>query len=143
MGLYEGRDLSVDMPEGWTDRTVIAFSPPAKKNGKSGPSFVVTRDAMPAGESLKTFASKQLTEMAKGLRNFNLRETREVAFVGGSAPQFEFTWVGPNGPSFNSARRWEGRPGSPWRAPSHAPRIAAMESVSPPAPMHSWSENIC
>ena len=48
-------------------------------------------------------------------------------------------WLGPKGPSLSSARRWAGSPASPCRAPSQAPRIAAMESVSPPAPIDSWS----
>lgn len=93
---YDGPELAFVVPEAWQNRSIVAFSPkPAGK--KSAPSFVVTREPLADGETLRTFASRQLGQLAKGLRDFALREDRETAVDGAPATQHEFSWRSPSG----------------------------------------------
>jgi hypothetical protein len=99
MEAYEGKEVTFAVPDGWSDRSVVAFSP-AQKSNTAGPSIVLTREALKKGDTLRTFAGRQMTELAKGLEHFTMRETRDMTVGGTTAHQYEFTWVGPNGPFF-------------------------------------------
>jgi hypothetical protein len=99
MAEYQGREVTFAIPQGWNDRSVIAFSPEMKPN-KSAPSFTVSRELLKEGQTLRTFAGRQMTELAKALDHFNLRETRDLTVSGNTAIQYEFTWVSPTGPLF-------------------------------------------
>jgi hypothetical protein len=96
MTVHAGNGVQFSVPDEWTDRSVVAFSPDAV--GKmAAPSFVLTRERMPPADNLRTFSSRQLTQLAKGLREFSLKETRDVTLDGFPATLFEFTWLSPAG----------------------------------------------
>jgi hypothetical protein len=93
---YEGTEVGFIVPEAWQNRSIVAFSPKAEGK-KSAPSFVVTREPLAEGETLRTFASRQLGQLAKGLRDFALREDKETSVDGEPATQHEFSWRSPSG----------------------------------------------
>jgi hypothetical protein len=94
---YDGKDLTFEIPEGWADRSVLAFAPAPKPKKAASPSFVVTREPIEEGETLRTFAARQLSHMATGLKEFKLRHNRDVDVSGAPAVQYEFSWAAPNG----------------------------------------------
>jgi len=97
--LYEAKDLAFEVPDGWSDKSVIAFAPSGAGRKAAAPSFVVTREKID-GETLRTFAGRQLSQMAKGLKDFKLRVDRQVKVSDAEAVQYEFSWSAPSGTIF-------------------------------------------
>ena len=90
--------LSFDIPEGWEDRTLTAFAAPVRPGKTAQPNVVITQEALPGGQSLRTYATRQLTTLAKGLPEFELEETRDANIAGHPAIDVRFTWQGDKGP---------------------------------------------
>jgi hypothetical protein len=89
---YEGKDVAFDLPRDWEDKTVVAFSSPAR--GGVAPNVVVTHDALAEGETLRVYADRQLVELAKRLDAFDLHERRELNLGGHAAIELAFGWQG-------------------------------------------------
>jgi len=97
MAHYEGKEVVFDYPDTWVDKTIAMFGPPPSLKKGSSANVVLTREQPKKGESLKTFAARQMTEMAKKLKNFELIENRDRAVGGAPAVELEFTWAAPSG----------------------------------------------
>ena len=67
----------------------------AWKNGKTTKPI---RDTLPKGETLTSYADKQLVELAKGMNGFDLRKREQKKLGGRDAIELRFGWVGGNGP---------------------------------------------
>jgi len=98
MARYEHSDVTFDVPRDWNDRSVVAFAEPAKEGQRTAANVVLTRDTLPKGQTLKSYADKQLVELAKGMNGFDLRKREEMQLGGREAIEIRFGWVGGNGP---------------------------------------------
>lgn len=63
----------VVMPEGYTDRTVNAFTPPG-----DGPAFTLARDVLKEGELLSAYIDRQLATLEQNLTKWVIRARSEV-----------------------------------------------------------------
>src|SRR4051794_25733970 len=97
MSRYEHPDVAFDVPREWEDRSVAAFSAPSKPGQGMAANLVMTRDALAANDTLRTYADRQLVELAKRLDGFDLRERREFVLAGLAAIELQFSWQGQSG----------------------------------------------
>lgn len=88
---------SLDLPDGWEDRSVIALSfPEGSKNPEA--SFAITRDRTAAQDrSLAAYVDRQLVDMAKSCPRFELIRREPGRIEPHPAETMEFTWRSPNG----------------------------------------------
>lgn len=91
------KEISIEVPEGWEDKTVVVFAAPPRVGKGSQPNVVLTRDTLPAGTSLRTFASKELSKIAQSLKGFELIETKERNIDNALAVEHHFSWEGQAG----------------------------------------------
>jgi hypothetical protein len=94
---YMGSDILLDIPDTWQDRTITAFSAPAKEEQTVTPNIVLTRDTVPTGEDAAKYADRQLVELARNLAGFRLQERRQVQVSGLPGIELSFTWSGTSG----------------------------------------------
>lgn len=94
------KNITIDVPQEWQDKTVLAFAAPPRAGKVAQPNVVVTRDSLPVGQSIRTYGAKQLAELAKALREFELLDSREVNVGGLAGVEYRFTWEGDAGPIF-------------------------------------------
>jgi hypothetical protein len=96
MARYQGADLSFDVPNDWDDKSIVAFSAPAKP-GTIVPNITLTRDKMKPEETLDAYCDRTIVDMVKNLAAFKLigKEARKV----GESPAVEiiFAWNGTSG----------------------------------------------
>jgi hypothetical protein len=93
---YEGPEVAFLVPATWQDRSIVAFAPaPAGK--KAAPSFVVTREPLAPEETLRTFASRQVGQIAKNMREFVLHDDCDGTVDGAPSTNHEFSWRSPTG----------------------------------------------
>ncbi|MDU3899406.1 MAG: DUF1795 domain-containing protein [Enterobacter sp.] len=74
----------IAFPEGYQDRTVNVFAPPAA----DAPAFNISRDALNPGEALAAYIDRQLALMAKHIKGWKQGE-RSTATLGDSLLQGE------------------------------------------------------
>ena len=74
----------IDFPEGYQDRTVNVFAPPAA----DAPAFNLSRDALNAGEALAAYIDRQLALMEKHIKGWKQGE-RSAATLGDGLSQGE------------------------------------------------------
>ena len=98
MARHEQKDVTFDVPQGWEDRTVVAYASPKSADKTAITNFVMTRDTLSPGETMQTYADRQLAEIAKRLPAFELLDSVEVRLGGVPASQLLFCWDGANGP---------------------------------------------
>lgn len=97
MSKFNGRDVCIEVPDDWQDRTIIAFSSPLQPKQTVAPNIVLTRDSIGANEPASAYADKQLVELAKRLEAFNLSSRQDITLGGLAAVELVFTWRGGNG----------------------------------------------
>lgn len=94
MGTYHHKGMSFEVPEGWVDRTVLAFAaPPGSAPAEYLPNVVMTREALAPGDTLRTHADRTLLDMAKQLKDFDILESRETMLDGRRAICVRFSWM--------------------------------------------------
>jgi hypothetical protein len=93
MSTVEHKGIVFEIPDGWTDRTVLAFTAPKGDDDEYVPSLVMTREALEETESLRTHFDKTLLDMSKQLQQFDLLESRETTIAGMPALYVRFAWV--------------------------------------------------
>ena len=74
----------INFPEGYQDRTVNVFAPPAA----DAPAFNISRDALNPGEALAAYIDRQLALMEKHIKGWKQGE-RSAATLGDSLLQGE------------------------------------------------------
>ncbi len=97
MPKINSRDICMDVPDDWQDRTIVAFSAPLKPKQTVAPNIVVTRDSIGVTEPASSYADKQLVELARRLEAFNLSSKRDTLLGGLAAVELVFTWRGGTG----------------------------------------------
>jgi hypothetical protein len=95
---YDSRDLAFDVPRHWEDKTLVAFSAPARPGQATAPNLVMTRDMLGPSDTLDGYADRQLTELSKRLQEFELVGRRERTLGGQPAQELHFEWLGQSGP---------------------------------------------
>ncbi len=95
MPRYQDKDVSFDPPPEWVDRTFVAYTVPydLPKNKESAPNIVMTREPLRATDTLRTHADRQLLELGKQLKDFDLLESRETELGGQQAIYLRYSWV--------------------------------------------------
>jgi hypothetical protein len=95
MPRHQDKDVSFEAPAEWADRTFVAFTAPpeAAANKESAPNIVMTREPMRPGDTLRTHADRQLLELGKQLKDFDLLESRETELAGQAAIVLRYAWV--------------------------------------------------
>ena len=94
--MAQDRDFFFEPPEGWVDKTIVAFSAPEGETAMAA-NFVVTSEPLRDGEDLRTHVDRYLLLAARQLREFELIETRETTLGGLEAVCARFTWLAPFG----------------------------------------------
>lgn len=93
MPRFDNRDVAFDAPEGWEDRTIIAFEAPkaAHSHGVYPTSIsLILVEKKPV--SLSTFATQQVAHLATALPKFELVSQQNVTFGGLPAIELLFNW---------------------------------------------------
>ncbi|WP_437647137.1 DcrB-related protein [Sorangium sp. So ce362] len=98
MPRVENTDVSFDVPRDWEDRSVVAFSAPAKPGQGMAANLVMTRDTLAAGEDIRRYGDRQLVEIARRLDGFQLHARQEITLGGQPALELRFVWRGQSGP---------------------------------------------
>ena len=83
-------DASIELPDGWVDRTVLTYVGP--DNGAGSPSLVVTRDELPAEVTLGRYAAMQDAAVRAGLDGVDLVDERETTVAGLQAVRHTYVW---------------------------------------------------
>jgi len=96
MGQHESKDFTFDVPDEWSDRSVIAYAAPVEGTTQSSLIVAVTHELPSPGETLKTFAARQVTDLGRKLKDFALKDTRAGLVSGSPAVMLEYTWTAPN-----------------------------------------------
>jgi hypothetical protein len=89
---YEDKDIALDVPDHWDDRSVIAFSAPPDEKKQLVPNVVITREKPNAGEDLDAYANRQLVQNAKTVNKFKLLSHSKIALGGAPAVEIYFEW---------------------------------------------------
>ena len=92
------RDLLFEVPDEWEDKSITAFAAPGEPGSPIQRSVVVTREPLPKGTSLRTFAGRQMTNVGKALPGFQLQGSRDEIVGGRPAVTYDFSWEGDSGP---------------------------------------------
>ncbi len=93
MAIYQHKDVSLEAPDGWAERTMVSFSAPrVKGEPPTGTNFVMTHESLPEGDSLRSYADRQLIDMGRGLKEFDILDSRERLVGGRRAIFFLLTW---------------------------------------------------
>ena len=93
MPRFDNRDVAFDSPEGWEDRTIIAFEGPraAHLHGVY-PTSVTLIPVEKKPVPLSTFATQQIAQLAKALPKFDLVSQKNVTLDGVPAIELQFNW---------------------------------------------------
>jgi hypothetical protein len=91
MALYTGNDFTMSYPNGWLDRSMIAFAAP--QPGKIAPCVLVLRDLATLGPSPDNYAERQIVESKKLMEGFVLIDRRQAPVSGIPAVELDFTWI--------------------------------------------------
>jgi len=84
-------DATIDLPEGWVDRTVITYVGP--DSGSGSPSLVLSRDELGPGVTPGRYAAMQDAAIRAGLEGVELVEERETAVAGLPAVVMTYAWA--------------------------------------------------
>jgi hypothetical protein len=83
-------NVSVELPGGWFDRTVLTYVGP--DNGSGSPSLVVSRDELGDGVSLARYAAMQDGALRAGVDGVELVENKETTLGGHPAIRHTYRW---------------------------------------------------
>ena len=127
MPRFDNRDVAFDSPEGWEDRTVIAFEAP------KGPRVpYATNVTLMSVESKPispgTFATQQVANLSAGLPKFDLLSQKNASFGGLPAIELLYNWAPPDGAITQRMTIFE-RGGKIWSFTCSALRSAFQQNL--------------
>jgi hypothetical protein len=88
---YRSEVIAFEAPDDWEDKTIVAFSAPPQP-GKFSPNVVMTKDTLKSSETLRSYADRQIMELARRLEGFELVESGDRDVGGRPAMEYRFTW---------------------------------------------------
>jgi hypothetical protein len=89
--------VSLPMPEGWFDKTMIVYSAPLAPGDTMASNIVVSRDALAVGEDFPGYCERQLATFTTSLPRFSLHERQIGDFGGRRAARIDFEWAAAAG----------------------------------------------
>jgi hypothetical protein len=94
MPRFQDKEFSFEPPEGWNNHSVVVFAHPGatEKPREASPNIVVTREKIKEGESLRVHADKQMLQLGRQLKDFDILESRATECGGLPAIFFRYTW---------------------------------------------------
>jgi hypothetical protein len=95
--LTRTRDFHLEIPEGWMDRTMIAWSAPPVSGRAITPNMVITYDLVQPEETLASYVNRQLQELMARIKTFQLDLRRDVTLAAKPAIELHFQWDSGNG----------------------------------------------
>jgi hypothetical protein len=90
-------DFRFEVPAGWVDRTMIAWSAPPKPGERVAPNVLVAYDALQHGEDLAGYVNRQLKQLMEKARKFQLDLRQDTALAGRPAIEVLFQWDSTTG----------------------------------------------
>jgi hypothetical protein len=90
-------DFSFEVPPDWVDRTMIAWSAPARPGDRVAPNVVVAYDALQHGEDLAGYVNRQLKQLMEKARKFHLDLRQDTNLAGRPAIEVMFHWDSTTG----------------------------------------------
>lgn len=82
--------FSLDVPDGWADRSMITWVAPPKPGYKVLPNLLCSKGEMQGGEDLDHFVNRQLKELMGQVKNFDLISRQKTTFGGVPAVELAF-----------------------------------------------------
>jgi hypothetical protein len=92
MSLHTEKDLSFETPSDWREERIVTFY------GPDGANFVVAREPLRPGQTLRYRADEELVKFGTYLSEFDLLESRTTEIAGRPAIFLRFVWVSHLGP---------------------------------------------
>jgi hypothetical protein len=89
--LRRAHSLSLGLPEGWVDRSVLTYVGPDA--GSGSPSLVVSTDELDGDGSLGVYAAMQDAAVRAGFSGIELLEDRETTVAGQGAIRRTYRWT--------------------------------------------------
>lgn len=92
------RQFAMDVPEGWSDKSMLIYSLPEPAKSGVAPNIVVTEDSLAGCDGtddaarLSSFAAKRFDEMKANLPDPAFHEHRLLTFNGKPAAQILVSW---------------------------------------------------
>lgn len=90
--LCRTRDFSFQVPDDWTDRSMIAWAAPPDDSGPVAPNIMVAYDRPRPGEDAGAYVNRQLQDLAGRANGFQLELRRDVMLAGRQAVEIVFRW---------------------------------------------------
>lgn len=92
--MYRINEGSIDLPQGWHDRTINVVS-----SNLAGPgvSLTITRDDMAWGMGFGEYVADQAKQAAQALKDFRIAQQRELTVNGVPAVEVECHWSAKQG----------------------------------------------
>ncbi len=87
------RDFRFNVPDGWVDRSMIAWSAPATPGVALPPNIMVAYDAPHKGEPLASYVDRQLKDLSSKAKNFRLELRRDVNLKGRECAGYSGFWL--------------------------------------------------
>lgn len=97
MSLYRLQEGSLDLDDGWQDRSVTLLVPAGLPDGVN---LVVTRDDLPPGMKLDDHLARQMMSLRREMTGFTLLEDAPAELDGRPARLIEFRWVNGAAPLY-------------------------------------------
>ena len=85
-------DFDIEVPDGWTDRTMIAWSAPSSPSQPIPPNILIAYDKPRVGEGLAAYVDRQLKDLSGKAVAFRLDLKRDVTLSGRPAVEVVFCW---------------------------------------------------
>lgn len=94
MANYRLHEADIEIPDGWQDHTINAYSLVAPQGGNAV-NFTITRDSLTQSVNVQSYADLQLVEAAKKLKGYKLLGRRSISLDGEPAIEATYTWITP------------------------------------------------
>jgi len=85
------------MPDGWVDRTMIAWSAPQMAGRAVTPNMLIAYDMRQKGEDLEAYVNRQLKKLMGKANKFQLDLRRDAVLAAKPAIELLFQWDSGNG----------------------------------------------
>ena len=90
----QDQDTFFETPPEWVDRTIVAYAAPSDPATKeAAPNFVMTREPIRPSDSLRAHTDRQLLELGRHLKDFDLLESSDTSLGGSPAVLLRYTWM--------------------------------------------------
>lgn len=93
--MYNLQEGVLDIPAGWEDQSVNVFAPSSGHG--AGLSFVITREALPAGLSVQDYGDREIRRMGRETKQFSLLGKHPAEIAGQEVVAYEVRWKSEHG----------------------------------------------